>query len=423
MTLPKRKGADGGMDEQKARPSWAHRLRSERAARKWSQVDAVRALQAHASGELPDEAALLRNWKRWESGTYPDEFYRPLIAKTFGTVTAALFPHEGHRNSDAEIMAVSGTGTLEIISRLRASDVNPATLDALRITVDRLCSEYPHMSSAALRTEGQEWLGRITRLLDGRLTLSQHREVLTLAGWLALLVGCVEYDIGDRPSAESTRQAALSLGLEADNAEVIGWAHEMSAWFALTQGDYKRVIVAAEAGRNATRTHAVAVQLAAQAAKAWARVGDRRQLEVALDQGRNLLDAMPYPNNPDHHFVVDPSKFDFYAMDCYRVAGEDKLAQTYAHEIIRVGTAFDGQERSPMRNAEARVTLGVVAAHQGDLEAAIGQGEKALNGERKSLPSLLMCSRELGNVLRARYADEPETVEYLDHLRALASTP
>ncbi|MFC8145476.1 hypothetical protein ACFUKV_27580 [Streptomyces paradoxus] len=25
-------------------------------------------------------------------------------------------------------------------------------------------------------------------------TLSQHREVLALSGWLALLVGCVEYD-------------------------------------------------------------------------------------------------------------------------------------------------------------------------------------------------------------------------------------
>lgn len=409
------------MDEQRDRAPWAHRLRCERAARKWSQADAVRALRAHAPTELPDETALLRNWKRWEAGTYPDEFYRPLIARTFGTVTGALFPRDGHRNGDAEMLAVSGTGTLEIIARLRASDVNPATLDALRITVDRLCSEYPYMSSGALRTEGQQWLERMTRLLDGRLTLSQHREVLTLAGWLALLVGCVEYDMGERTAAESTRQAALSLGVEADNTEVIGWSYEMAAWFALTQGDYRRVLVAADAGRSAAGRHPVAVQLAAQAAKAWARIGDRRQLEVALDQGRNLLDDLPYPGNPDHHFVVDPAKFDFYAMDCYRVAREDELAQAYAYEIIRVGTAFDGQERSPMRNAEARITLGVVAAHQGELEQAVGYGERALSGDRKSLPSLLMCSRELGTALREQYADQPVTAEYLEHLRALSA--
>ena len=68
-----------------------------------------------------------------------------------------------------------------------------------------------------------------------------------------------------------------------------------------------------------TPRHPVAVQLAAQAAKAWARIGDRRQTEVALDRGRRLLDSLPYPDNIDNHFVVNPTKFDFYAMDCYRM--------------------------------------------------------------------------------------------------------
>ena len=79
----------------------------------------------------------------------------------------------------------------------------------------------------------------------------------------------------------------------------------------------------------------MAVQLAAQEAKAWARIGDRRQTEVALDQGRRLLEAMPYPENLDHHFVVDPTKFDFYAMDCYRQLAEDRMAETLADEVIR----------------------------------------------------------------------------------------
>ena len=51
------------------------------------------------------------------------------------------------------------------------------------------------MPSADLRREGQDWLAKLVRLLDSRLTLAQHREVLVLAGWLALLVGCVEYDM------------------------------------------------------------------------------------------------------------------------------------------------------------------------------------------------------------------------------------
>ncbi|WP_246144939.1 XRE family transcriptional regulator [Actinacidiphila oryziradicis] len=366
------------------RPTWARRVAAERTAREWSQLDAVKALRLHAPTELPADESMVRQWKRWESGQMPGDFYRPVIAALFGTVTHAIFPAPARRDGNAEIFAASGMETLEIVSRLNRSDVDNSTLDALRITTDRLCSEYPYMPSEQLLVEGRQWLRRVVELHSKSLTLAQHREVLALSGWLALLVGCVEYDSGDRHAAESTRRAALSLAAESDNAEVTGWAHEMRAWFSLTTGDYRGVIAAAQAGSERASKHSVAVQLAAQEAKAWARIGDRRQTEVALDRGRRLLEGMPHPDNLDHHFVVDSAKFDFYAMDCYRLVGEDRLARTLAEEVLRVGTDFDGTEHSPMRNAEARVTLGVVAAREGDLEQALIHGGRALQGGKHS---------------------------------------
>ncbi|WP_240139649.1 hypothetical protein [Streptomyces sp. MUM 178J] len=195
----------------------------------------------------------------------------------------------------------------------------------------------------------------------------------------------------------------------------------MRAWFSLTTGDYRGVVSAAQAGAEVAGGHSVAVQLAAQEAKAWARLRDRRQVEVALDKGRRLLEGMPHPENLDNHFVVDPAKFDFYSMDCYRLVGEDKLARTLADEVLRAGTDFDGTERSPMRNAEARVTLGVTAAREGDLEQALLMGERALQGDRQSVPSLIMTSRELAAEMRHRYADEPSAQDYLTHLRDLGN--
>ena len=56
-----------------------------------------------------------------------------------------------------------------------------------------------------LLAEGRAWLRRITALQGQRITLRQHREILVLAGWVALLVGCVEYDTGNRHAAETTR--------------------------------------------------------------------------------------------------------------------------------------------------------------------------------------------------------------------------
>ena len=81
----------------------------------------------------------------------------------------------------------------------------------------------------------------------------------------------------------------------------------MRAWINLTSGHYHGVVVAAWTGTQVTPHSSVAVQLAAQEAKAWARIGDRWQTEVALDRGQRLLDSMPYPENLDHHFVVDPT--------------------------------------------------------------------------------------------------------------------
>ena len=175
-------------------------------------------------------------------------------------------------------------------------------------------------------------------------------------------------------------------------------------------------------GTEITPHHSVAVQLFAQEAKAWARIGDRRQTEVALDRGRSLLENLPYRENLDHHFVVDPSKFDFYAMDCYRALGANDMAETLAGEVIHASTDFDGRERAPMRLAEARITLGVVRAREGDLDEAVNMGTHSLNGSRKSLPSLLMVSRDLTKVLRDRYPGAPQTRDYLEHLNTLAET-
>jgi hypothetical protein len=178
------------------------------------------------------------------------------------------------------------------------------------------------------------------QLLDGRLTLTQHREVLVLAGWLALLVGCVEYDTQDLRAAEATRRAAATLGEEAGHAQIMAWAQEMTCWFALTQGRYRQVIEAARAGHQMAPHDAVSVQLAGQEAKAWARMGDRRQVELALERGRVLMESLGYPDNLDNHFTFDPDKFDFYAMDCYRRSG-DGVTEPPQHRLpaLRGGAA------------------------------------------------------------------------------------
>ncbi|MCK2240191.1 MULTISPECIES: bacterial transcriptional activator domain-containing protein [unclassified Crossiella] len=313
---------------------------------------------------------------------------------TSSRVSASMPSHDGL------LIASTGLDTVELLSRVRRSAVDPATVDALSITVEQLCCDYAHADARELMAVSKKWLGKVTELLGNQLTLIQHRDILHNAGMLALLVGCLEYDLGYTPSAEATRRMAMELGKEAGDPGIAGWAHEMLAWFHLTAGNHRAVIPAAQAGIALAPSHSVAVQLYGQQAKAYARMGMPEQVHEALESGRALLDTLPYPDRPDNHFVVDPDKWDFYAMDAYRIVGHDQLARRNAEEVIRRSLNPDGYIVSPMRRAEAELTLAVVAARQGDVDEATSLGIQALQGGRQSRPSLLMVAGEVQEELR-----------------------
>lgn len=348
------------------------------------------------------------------SGRNRDRLYAPL--------------RDQHHRRKLGLHDSSGKGrmdTQELLARMRSSPADNATLAGLRLTTERLCTEYPFLPADQLLTDSNAWLRRTLALLDRKLTLSHRREILSIASWLAALAGCVEYDSNHPNAAEASRQVAWTLGEESGNTDVLTWSQEMRAWFALTQGRCREVLDAAEIGHAiAPRTNAAA-QLHAQKAKAWARLGDRREVEIALDQGRELLDQLPAPENLRNHFTVDPAKWDFFAMDCYRVLGrrdtastDDKLAATYAREILRAGIDNAGNERSPMRNAEARITLGVVCAREGDLEQALHYARQVISSRRLSVPSLVTVSAELAAIIADRYPADADAGDYLGQLRA-----
>lgn len=257
-------------------------------------------------------------------------------------------------------------------------------MGAARGLVDRLCRDYAVVPAEELRVEGRRWLAALAG--------APEPELREQAGWLALLVGCVEYDLGLREPAEQARAFALTVG----TAEIAGWAYEMAAWFALCEGDYRGAVAAGDAGLAVAGGYGVAAQLAAQQAKAWARLGDRGRAEAALARSR----AVPLPARTDGgHFDIDAGKRDAYAMECYRVLGDDRRAEAYARAVLAAGTNPDGTDRSPMRNAEARLTLAVVAARRGDVDGALALAGRALAPTRRSVPSLRSCAADLVAVL------------------------
>jgi tetratricopeptide (TPR) repeat protein len=370
--------------------------------------------------------------RRWEVGEvrWPRTPYRLALTQLTGLEPDALgfsqSRQTGSRLVEAQVIPADALraeadlyGTMELAQQLQASDIGTGTLEALQEAVDLLCRAYPVVPAGTLRDRVHKRLAQINRLLAGRLTLDQHREVLVITGWLTALLGCVHYDLGEREEAETARRAAFEMGHQVGHGELMGWAHEMSAWFALVEGRYEDVVTAARMGQAIAGPSSAMVQLTLQEARGLARIGDRREADRALTRGAEVLGSLPMPDHPDHHFVFDHAKWVFYAATCYTWLADDDRAEEHARETIQMHTRPDGTSNAPMRVADAHIDLGIVHARRGDLDAAVDEGLAAFDIDRRSLTDLVNRAGDLDRVLRQRYRREALAGEF--HERFVAA--
>ena len=366
--------------------------------------------------------------RRWESGEvrWPSPPYRRALKDVTGLEPSQLgfIPHRQATVSPTRIDAAEAfrseadlVDTLDLARMVTVSDLGQGTIDTLQEAAELLCRAYPSASPAELRTRTKQRLSYISRLLHGRLTLAQHRELLVTIGWLALLLGCVHYDLGEREQAEAARQAAYQAGLQAGHGEIIAWSYEMAAWFALTEGRYHDVVDYAQAGQQHAGLTNGMIQLVLQQARGQARLGQRREVHAGLDHGAKLLEQLPRPDHPENHFVFDHTKWIFYAATCYTWLGDDEPAEEHAHELIAYHTQPDGSSNAPMRSAMSHIDLGLISARHGDLDQAVDHGLTALGYERKTEASLLSHAVDLDQLLDDRYPDEHLADEFHQRYR------
>ncbi|WP_336216820.1 hypothetical protein [Nonomuraea sp. LPB2021202275-12-8] len=233
--------------------------RNEQRLSRWQMAEQINATPIGVAERLACDEERVR---RWEAGEvrWPRTPYRLALTQLTGLEPEALgFTQNrqtGSRLIEAHVMPVDALraeaelyGTMELAQQLQASDVGTGTLEALAEAVDLLCRAYPVVPASTLRDRTQKRLAQINHLLAGRLTLAQHRELLVITGWLTALLGCVHYDLGEREEAETARRTAFEMGRQVGHGELVGWVHEMSAWFALVEGRYEDVVTAARMAR------------------------------------------------------------------------------------------------------------------------------------------------------------------------------
>lgn len=403
------------------KPGWAVRLTQERMARGWTQKQTIGAIRRAAEpAHVVDDDHLMRNWHNWEGGyRKPQGRYRELIADAFGVDVDDLF--SGRTLSG--LYSSVDPETLELLERIRRSDISDEDLDHLAMAIDLLATRYSSEDPTDLLDESHRWLGQVSELLNGRPSAQQQRRLLAMAGWLGLLIGSLSHDMNDQRSTEAIRRFVSEIATDIDDGEIGAWAQELKAWQALNEGDHLRAAAEARIGRQMAPDSPVVVQLLGHEAEALARSGDAVAARKALAEMNELRSSMPLPEMPRHHFQLEARKFDKVEMRVRQLLGDHDRAAAIARTILADNRRPDGGWRRPMLTAKALSALAVHAALEGDVDGAVDHLDQALDIPRQSLPSMVSSAADVLSALessgpsprldavRQRVADLTETSE------------
>lgn len=287
---------------------------------------------------------------------------------TLAELAAALAPASSVSSPAGDELAA-----VELARRATASDVGAATVQRLELAVDDLAVAYPGTPPAELAERVRAHLGYVSGLLDGRVTLTEHRRLLVVAGWLSLLAATCAIDLHHDPAAAAHLRTASQLAGEAGHAEIAAWCMETRAWQVLTAGNYQGAAELARAAQHAAPERSSAyIQATAQEGRALARLGDATGTRDVLTRVETLVSPLPAPDRPEHHYRYDPAKADAYTATTLSWIG-DPAAERYVRTVLgRLESATAGPPR-PRRAASARLDLGLalIAGDQHDEAAAV----------------------------------------------------
>jgi tetratricopeptide (TPR) repeat protein len=296
--------------------------------------------------------------------------------------------------------------------RRKRPRLGQGTLEGAQRAVDRLRREYSSIRPAILLPRAERRLDQLDALLVAGPTLGQHRELLVARGWLSLLLAALQFDLGDREAAEMSRDAALELGREADHPEIVAWAFETPAWFALADRRLRDAVDLARAGQEiAPADRSVIVATTLQEARAWARLGGRQEAEHAIRRAQAALAKLPAPSHPQDHFTFDPPKLSFYAATCYVWLEEPLRAEEHARHVIEQNGDRASRNWWPTRVGTARIELALAFAQQDRVDEAARVGADVLSADflRRST---VWRAGELDTLLQKSHADVAEVQEF-----------
>lgn len=309
---------------------------------------------------------------------------------------------------------------IELVRRVRASDVGDETLTRLELAFDELAMAYPVTPPAELLMRLRNHLAYVNTLMDGRTTLAERKRLIVVGGWLSLLAATVHVDLNQPAAATARLRTATSLAQHAGHDEIRAWCFETEAWRVLTEGNYRHALELSRAAQEmAPAGSSVAIQATAQEGRAWARLHQPRETYRAVERVNTLVSPLERPDHPEHHYRYDPDKSVAYVATTLAWAG-DPAAETYAREIIARLKPSESNGKWPRRVAAANLDLALTLLVTNRLDEACDAALQAIMSGRV-VPSNHWRAAEIVKAVEMRQLPEARDLrEAYEELRRYA---
>lgn len=307
----------------------------------------------------------------------------------------------------------------ELARRVQASDVGSTTLERLERSFDDLAMAYPKSDPEDLLRKVRKHSAYVVKLLDAKKTLSEHRRLLVVGGWLSLLGATVHIDLMQDDAATARLETTATLAREAGHREIEAWCYETEAWRVLTDGDYVRAVELSRVAQDiAPAGTSALIQATAQEGRAHARLGNGSETYSAIDRVQKMSASLGNNDTPEHHYRYDPAKSISYTATTLAWVG-DSAAEPYAREVIKRLSPSNDVSRWPRRVASANIDLALVLLKENRLDEACDSAQKAILSGRV-VPSNHWRALEVVKAVEARALPESKDLrEAYQSLKAI----
>jgi hypothetical protein len=316
----------------------------------WSRTRLVAELRRHAARDgdtLPGTESLIAMLSRWiNNHQQPSDFYRDLLARTFGRPRAELFSDEGGR---LELVAEAEPWVLA--RALEASAVGQAALDALEEAVGNFARSYPSTAPTVLTRPVLEHFRDVTRLMEGPLPVARRQRLAVVAGHLAGLTGSLAFDLREEGKALAYFTVAVQAADDAGSPDLAAWALATRSLIPTYNGHPAAALKLLLEAQGRARGHVSPSRvawLAALEARAQAGVGAAASVAALIRADQAIERAEPAGGRFATDFFDRPRLAGFRGTS-HLLLGQSKPAQAALADVLALRHPADVKGRSLAR--------------------------------------------------------------------------